>query len=87
MNSSFEESICSYKIGDMVQWTHRRDRGRTIQYFAMEGKILEINGNLAVIKRTGSGRKYTVALTRLRSIDEVNELTEWVLGKKSRTDK
>jgi hypothetical protein len=67
-------------VGDSVQWTHVRHMGTTIKFFAMEGKILEIKGNLAVIKRAGSGRKYEVPLKRLRTMDQRNELTEWVMG-------
>lgn len=69
-------------VGDEVQWTHVRDRGSTIQFYAMEGKILEIKGQKAVVKRKGSGRKYEVSLKRLRPIDQINELTEIVMGKK-----
>ncbi len=73
-------------IGDRVQWTHVRHMGNTIKFFAMERMILEIKGSLAVIKRDGSGRKYEVPLSRLRSMNERNELTEWVMGKEPPKD-
>jgi hypothetical protein len=69
-------------VGDLVQWTHVREYELTIKFFAMEGKILEINGELATVKNRESGRKYQVKLAHLRTLDEVNELTELVMGKK-----
>ncbi len=74
-------------IGDEVQWTHIRQNGSSIHMSAMEGKVVEINGLTAVVKQAKSGRKYTVMVARLRSMDQMNELTELVMRQKKAVDR
>jgi hypothetical protein len=70
------------EVGDMVSWTHIQDRGSSIVLRSWEGKIVEITGEVAVVKRLKSGRRYTLPLNRLRPADQRNELTEHFLGKR-----
>jgi hypothetical protein len=66
-------------IGDMVAWTHITQRGNSITLSDWEGKITEINGDRAKVKRKGV--VYNILMKRLRPVDSRHELTEFLLGK------
>lgn len=69
--------MTTLKAGDRVHWTHVDGNGRTISMSCREGVIESDDGSQAIVKKA-SGRRETVALTRLRSINAQSQITEFV---------
>ena len=67
-------------VGDWVSWTQARVTRNTMTISSLEGKIVRIEGDVAVVRR--NRRLTTIKLSRLRLASERSELTELVMGKK-----
>jgi hypothetical protein len=67
-------------VGDWVSWTQARVTRNTMTISSLEGKIVRIEGEKAVVRR--NRKLATISLARLRLASERSELTEMILGKK-----
>lgn len=65
------------KPGDRVQWTHVSQRGRTMSMSLREGVLESIDGELAIV-RTSKNRQVQVALARLRPVNQLSQIDEFV---------
>ena len=67
-------------VGDWVSWTQARETRNTMTISSLEGKIVRIEGDVAVVRR--NRRMTTISLAKLRLASDRSELTEMILGKK-----
>ncbi|KIH84242.1 hypothetical protein [Pseudomonas batumici] len=77
--SSTEATTNTFKIGDDVSYVIGRSTERSVSFSVREGKIVKIDGNIAVVK-SRNGRCITQPLGKLTRKGERNALTRALLG-------
>ena len=76
--TNVESNTTAFKVGDAVSYVTARNTARSISFSVREGKIVEINGGVAVVKsRHGISIQLLEKLTRQ---GERNALTRALLG-------
>jgi hypothetical protein len=68
------------KEGDYVTWTQMKLSGSSMNIRSLEGQIVRIEGDKAVVRR--NRKLTTISLAHLRLASDRSELTEMILGKK-----
>jgi hypothetical protein len=72
--------MSKFKVGDEVHWTRKTSRGRTIDFKAMQGKIItteDLRPDVVTVKYR-NGQTVRVHTSRLRLEGEHTELTDLV---------
>lgn len=77
--SATEATTNTFKVGDDVTYVIGRSTGHSVSFSVREGKIVQIDGNVAVVK-SRNGRSITQPLDKLTHKGEPNALTLALLG-------
>jgi len=79
--SATEATTNTFKIGDDVTYVIGRSTGHSVSFSVREGKIVKIDGNVAVVK-SRNGRRSLQPLSKITHKDERNTLTKALLGER-----
>ncbi len=71
-------NINSFFVGDKVSWTKISKSGKSISMRRMDGKIIGIAGNMAIVQYGRNNRTLNIDVSELRKGEQKSALSEFV---------